>query len=277
MARPPRPLATFGLLTLLEAASFGASGVQGGGVSITLAPDKPSFTLKEPVTVRLVIRNNSDDSLRFDLGLNDRTNLQWACTMAGENKTKQLEPQLTGFGWPGRHQLAPSREFSVHLIMDEWIEFDVPGDYEVDVTLTSPPKFDEGGLVAETGTHATIRVLPRDLDSLRRRCQALSRDAVSHDSARAHFAARALSFVSDPEVVPYLKKVLDDSFFGRETAIEGLGKLGTSEAVDSLIAAFGGRDPEIAALARYQLSQVARTTENEELRERITKILSKQN
>ncbi len=269
------PLVATGFLGLSLAASAEAASGPSGDAAISLVPDSAGFSLKEPVTVRLMIRNNSNQAMAFDLGLNDEQNLAWTATRSGLAKTVPPESPVTGIGTIGRHRLQPGEEFSQPLVLNDWIDFDQPGDYQVELSLTTPIQFDDGQSVDRARARAVLTILPFDSAALSRRCEALTQNSLSQNAAVAHRAVRFLSFVDDPLAVPYLKRILDSSFFGKETALQALAGIGNAEAVDALIESLGAGDEDIVAIARDQLGRVARRTNQEPLRGRIEKALSR--
>ncbi len=269
-------LATIGFCGLLTAVPTGAASAPAGGAAISLVPDSLTFTLKEPVTARLVIKNDSSQTMAFDLGLNNQQNLRWTASSSGLDKTSQPELKLTGLGAIGRHRLQPEEEFSHSLILNEWIDFDQPGEYRIELSLTTPIEFDGGTSVAAARAGAVVTILPFDSAALSRRCQELAQNSLSRNAAVARRAVMALSFADDPLAVPYLRRVLDSSYFGKEIALEALARIGTVEAVDSLIQSLDAADEDIVAIARDQLGRLARRTGDDSLRSRIEKSLNRQ-
>jgi len=81
---------------------------------------------------------------------------------------------------------------------------------------------------------------------------------VLRHSEIAREAGRALSYVNDPVAVPYLRRVLKESFFGKELAIEGLVRIRNAEAVETLQSSLEIGDSELRAQIKAALYAISK-------------------
>lgn len=111
-------------------------------------------------------------------------------------------------------------------------------------------------LKMEWSKQIPLRILPRSLERLRSVCEELTEAAVRPDSSETALAgALRLSFVVDPVAVPYLERVLKESYFGKELAVQGLGRIGNAEAVRVLRSAMADADAELKMLIQRELTR----------------------
>ena len=80
--------------------------------------------------------------------------------------------------------------------------------------------------------------------------------AMNVNAGEASKAAYALSYVDDPLAVPYLGRVLKESFAGKYAAISGLARIGDPEAVQLLTSYSKTADPEMKLQIENALQEV---------------------
>src|SRR5262245_40374082 len=101
------------------------------GVSATF--DMPvALTLNEPVRVTMRIRNLLNEPIKFDLGWNRTEGL--AFVIRGPDDwiyAPTITPQ--GVGRRGRIELAPQGEYIQPLLLNDWMPFDRPGSYQIEI------------------------------------------------------------------------------------------------------------------------------------------------
>src|SRR5207302_980034 len=119
------------------------------------------------------------------------------------------------------------------LLLNEWSDYNIPGKYEVEVTLVN-----SGQEMSVTGNKMTFEIGPRDANRLTQVCASLVENVVGASSYQAAAnATRALSYVQDPVAVPYLERTLHSGHLVEQIAIEGLERIGNTKAVQTLISA----------------------------------------
>lgn len=134
------------------------------------------------------------------------------------------------------------------LLLSEWIAFDNPGIYTIRIG------------VENMQSEATLKVVvgPRDTVRLRQICDDLARQVAEHQSM---WPAQVLSFIADPEAVPYLAKFEEEQL--ESLAVPALARIGNRDAA-LVIASIMERshDEALIVVARSGLRAIrARTTE----------------
>jgi len=123
------------LLTSWLAAAVMAPPPVQAGVSATF--DMPvAITLNEPVRVTMRIRNLLNEPVKFDLGWNRTQDL--ALVVRGPDggvHTPTITP--SGVGRIGRIELAPQGEYIQPLVLNDWMPFDRPGPYQIEIRFTT--------------------------------------------------------------------------------------------------------------------------------------------
>jgi HEAT repeat protein len=99
-------------------------------------------------------------------------------------------------------------------------------------------------------------VTPRDPERLESVCEGLRKRAMNVNAWEASKVAFALSYVDDPLAVPYLGRVLEESFPGKEAAISGLARIGNPEAVQLLTSYYTKADPTLKPLIDNALQAI---------------------
>lgn len=85
----------------------------------------------------------------------------------------------------------------------------------------------------------------------------LNGEALSAGEPAVRLAARALAAIDDPVALPFLERLLDCSdFLVRLDGVAALRQEGSPRAIEILIAAAEGPDPELAAIARGALESI---------------------
>jgi hypothetical protein len=93
------------------------------------------------------------------------------------------------------------------------MRFDQTGVYEVAIRLTTPILTATGETVAaETRAEFQVTVGPRDTATLQQVCERLTGTIIGRWSAEERLnAARALSYIADPVVTPFVRQVLSST------------------------------------------------------------------
>jgi hypothetical protein len=110
--------------------------------------------------------------------------------------------------------------------MDGWMDFTATGHYEIEARLAKPIYSEADDPVGgEEVSRVELDVTPRSELVLAKRCEALAGqvEAFASYESVAQFAL-ALSHVTDPVALPYLRRVLLAKKLVEPIAIEGLEK-----------------------------------------------------
>jgi hypothetical protein len=221
-----------------------------------------SLTLHEPVLVEFSLLNGLQDTVQADLGFNRKRNFEFAITAPDGARISAPPVDEGGLGQIGQISLQAGETYSQVLILNEWYDFDVPGNYEVEAQFTGSIHT-EGNAEVQAGGPQKIRltILPRDPRQLAEVCESLSQEAVQASSyVEARDAALALSFIQDPIAVPYLERVLREAKLMRVQAANGLARIATPGAIEILRASLNTGDSELEAIARSALGTIDRKT-----------------
>lgn len=242
------------------------------------------ITLHEPVMLRLLVQNYSSDPAILDLGANFKQGLLVTIITPGEAVLPRPTWEPDGLHDLGRVRIEPGASYTREFAMDEWYDFDSPGQYGIRASLRFPITIGNRSFTPTGDTFQTITIEARDEAALRRRCEALAARIANtivdpntfvepnavEDVERA---ALVLRYVRDPVAVPYLVRTLTSPFLGAQgSAILALGKFSTPEAVDALVSAATGPG-SYASEATTALHQLAQRTQDPELRDHIYRAL----
>jgi hypothetical protein len=246
------------LTSWLAAAAIAPLPVQ-PGVSATF--DLPTaLTLNELVLVTMRVRNLSNEPVNFDLGWNRTQGL--ALVVRGPDG-RLHKPAITpqGVGRIGRIELAPQREYVQPLVLNDWMPFDRPGPYQVEIRLTAPFVSTSGPLTGPPSETLTFEIRPRDAVVLEHTYAELVDAYLNGVGEQRWYAAQVLRHVTDPVAVPMLRRILDSTAStGSDDYIvlDTLRKIGTPDAIGVLQETAASGSAERAALARNALQRLRR-------------------
>ena len=256
-------------LWLLTASSPNSVAAQSRAEAVlSLSPQTEYITASEPLYVALAVENRSSERVRFNLGLNRKQNIEFIITGPGETvRSVSLPSGGTAdgnFGLVGRVDLEPHDTYTQRLLFNEWYAFRQPGHYTVELqsNLIESAGFLSGSARFE------VDVRPRDEVVLWQVCSDLVTEALS-STASGSEAATALAYINDPVAIPFLNLLLESGEGVEDIAVEGLGRIGTREAVDVLIAYAGISNTETRLSIARVLSRVEGESSDAALSSRI--------
>lgn len=215
------------------------------------------LTLNEPVLAELAIDNPTDKPVVIDLGIG-RTQLISISAKLPDGSV--VTPRLglrDGLHRLGRTEVPAKSRYTQQLLLTEWLAFDSPGIYQIDVGL-SLPKRALAQLASATplgATHFELKIAPRDVNVLRTRCGALaSIMSVSQSAEERINAGQALTSMIDEAVIPCLKKAAASTNEFDHSIMRSLNRMNqpAARAVLQEMAASG--DEDRASIARSYLS-----------------------
>ena len=122
-----------------------------------------------------------------------------------------------------------------------------------------------------------LMVLSRDEKQLQTTCADLLKKITSAPSyTQAEEAARALSAIKDPVVVPYLQQATT-SWHLEPITIKALSEIGDTTATEALVSLLESKEHETSALSRVALARIEARTPDASLKERIRSVLESPN
>jgi len=198
-------------------------------VGIFASLPKASVGLNEPVFVDLTVVDHRAGKVMFDLGLNKKANIEVAI-WGPDGGVEVRRLRSAGFGLSGEISLAPDGTFKERLLLNEWYRFMQAGSYRVKMTLL--------GAAAEAlrpSTEFALQIGSRDPARISRIATKLADQAITAMSiSESMEAAKALSYIVDPAAVSKLRRVLEQGSLVEHYAVDGLVRIGSSEAIAAL-------------------------------------------
>jgi hypothetical protein len=229
--------------------------------------EEKTISMGEPVNIEFRAMNNARAPMRLDLGLNRQGAFRFDIGATDGTVAHVSAPSLVGgtemLGRINLVSLAPGEMYKQLVRLSQWYSFPLPGTYVVTGHLTGE-RFD----VIVDGAF-TIAITAPDANRLLVKCEQLATRALDPADAGGFDAALDLSLIKDPIAVPYLERMLAAQPPARAAAIEGLARIGTLEATDSLLDFVGRANPEDRSRTVSALVLLGRSTHRTSVRERI--------
>jgi hypothetical protein len=243
----------------LRSASVGRPA-PAAGVTILFTIAESRVSLHEPVYIQFSIHNGLDEDVRFDMGLDGKHNFEFSVKKPDGSliriPTLQYPPYVSG-NPAERAPLAPGKTFTKTMLLNERYQFPAPGRYVVEARLGGQVETVSGTPIAPApAQEIPIQVTARDPERLESVCEELRKGAMNVNAWEASKAVFALSYVDDPIAVPFLGRVLKESFAGQYDAISGLTRIGNPEAVQILTSYSAKADPELKLQIENALSEI---------------------
>lgn len=226
--------------------------------AVAITCEGPSeVVMKQAVIATLELENRSSEPVVVDLGFNGKGNLSVSVVTPTRGLVRAPRLQAPDFHSGGTVTLKPQERFSQSILLNEWVQFDAVGDYEVQIAIDGR-MFTSAGKPVEAVKERTcsVKVRPRDEQALRAACGELAREALTAEGfPDRDAAARALGYVQDPVAVPYLEDVLRraDSPSLANIAVDSLVRNGSAEARAALERVSREAAEDRAAVARGAL------------------------
>jgi len=200
------------------------------------------------------------------------------------NGQKLQTPKLTGPPGGGVYfqsqpTLKPSQQYTQRLLLNEWYDFPIVGEYRVklvsDVTFKNTA---EQSVSSSAPNEFVLKVGTQNNEQLRSICNGLATKALSEAEVQPRVeAAIALSYVQDPIAIPYLSFLLESGTPGAKNvngyALTGHPRIGTDEALEVLLSAWGRADSEDKRSIASALQSAEKRTNNQNLKARIQVVL----
>jgi hypothetical protein len=219
-----------------------------------------AVVLNEPVVVELHLKNESAETIHYDLGFNRQAGLA-VRVKSPDGAVHTPRIVASDVGRVGRMVLRPYEESAHELLLNDWLRFDQIGTYEVTIRLTEPIRTASGENVkTPPATQFQLRVGPHDPHALRQVCQRLADTVMLGETAEERLnAARALSHVADPAVLPFVREILAARRDVDWLLVQGLVRVRHAAAEAILLEMAQSMNEERAALGRNALERIAMT------------------
>jgi hypothetical protein len=232
---------------------------RGGAGRVLVKLDTSSdVVIRQPVIIQLMIENRSGEALEFDLGDDQKANVQFQITRPDGVVTDVLRWRRGGLGGSvlgGRVVVPPLAVFTRQFLLDDWTTLDRPGQHAVRLAIDSIFRSSGGETLAGPVERTLmVRVGPRDDERLGRVCQRLAQLAIDGATAQDRGdAAHALAQVVDPIALPSVRRVLEATNWFDSGIARGLMRIGTDSARSLLDEMATSSQPERSSIARDTL------------------------
>lgn len=236
-----------------------------GGLRMAIDPSSVEVSLHEPVVARVVLMNSTVVSVPVDFGADFVE--EFRITVRGPDGQRRAVPPLrrVGLAPGGEVTIAGNSNYATRLVLNEWCQFDIPGEYTLELSL---PGVSDVGIIRVT-------ILPRDAQRLGSVYEKLAQealDAQSFDDARIY--AVALSFAFAPEAAPHLRRIAETRDGLASVALRGLERIGDRSAVTALEILSHSPNNELKLMARGSLGMIRISTKDDALKREIEAILA---
>jgi hypothetical protein len=264
----------FGLLMAITSCALGQGASVLVKVSYSLRAKKVS--LGEPIVLTYTLVNRGSASVRVDLGQDRKGSFAFTVIRPDQQELRLAAFSRDGISVPGLVSVASGQSFSEDLILNEWYQFPVPGEYRIAARVTEPVlDEDNRSVLADGGAQLRLTIGARDVVQLGYVCAVLvDRLAKAGSYSEAADAAQELSYVVDPVAVPYLKSGLALGKLVEPILITGLERIGEDSAAQALIGTLKTGSSDTQLLARSALRRIYGTTVSDALRNQIQKVLA---
>jgi hypothetical protein len=170
------------------AGAFAAQGET--GMCVSFLAESPQVGLFEPVFAKFSIQNNSNEPIKFDLGLNKKAAFEFSIdTPDGKRLRSHPFEQLPdgGLGAKGNVTLSPGETYTQRLLLNEWYDFPNAGTYTVALSVNFRLQTMTDRQIGSTAPDPiAITVGEKNENRLRDICADLTTKALVEDFARLY-------------------------------------------------------------------------------------------
>jgi hypothetical protein len=201
---------------------------------------KRDLTVNEPVFLKFTVTNHLEAEITLDLSYNFHGYGSFRGTIVRPDGTNDSGPKPSADEMASLHRprLAPGESYSMDLLLNRWFDFDVPGQYTLEIETVRPFVMGEGAKYGSVKRQVTIDIGPRDAERLRRLCQGLQEKADASAGWQRLESLELLTNIRDPIAVPYMAYLFSDEerFAGEAQLIIGaLQRIGDHATIERLV------------------------------------------
>lgn len=215
------------------------------------------LTLHEPVLAELAIDNPAERPVVIDLGLGRTQFITVTVTLPDGSVVSPRLGLRDGLHRLGKTEIPAKSRYTQQLLLTEWLAFDTPGVYQIELGLALPKGVPVQSALAAplAATRFELTIGPRDANVLRARCGALaSIMAVSQNAEERINAGRALTSMIDEAVVPCLKRASASTNEFDHVIMRSLNRMNQPAAEALLQEMATSDDEDRATMARSYLT-----------------------
>lgn len=244
-------------------------------VSFTLTTN--AFTKHEPIVLTLIIKNESEQEVKMNLGSHQEEAIDVLVTLPTGKILRKPHSIEEGVGSTSEVIIKPDELYTQNILLSKWFRFENIGEYKINVSLDKHYQTNETlNLLANSSTDLKLSVQknnPKKLDEISNR---LLNTIVSAESYKdVYEAALNLSYIKDPVAVPYMERAASTKDVIAPICIKGLERIGSKEAVSALSNLIKHNDEDVSLLARNALYFILNKTKDGKLKKEIKTILSR--
>lgn len=219
--------------------------VDGREIEVTLAPQKPTIMLGEPIYLSFKVQNHSQQDLQVLVGGDYRNALgrpeSFKVTVANEDGKIVPQPKAgAGFGGLFGPQKVPAQgNYTFGLFLPHWATFEKPGTYSIVATRTlklskySPGEWDAREKTTDVKVQADtkIEILPLDQEKMGEVIAGLGDELLRRTESDGYI----LSYIQDERIIPYFVKSLEGKNHSRKSrALRTLGRFNNESAFEAI-------------------------------------------
>lgn len=270
----PSLLYVFG--AILAAAATPCASAPPDGLEMSYQFKERAPTLREPVLLLFKVHNGLEQPVVLNLGVNWIQFFEFELTppqgYAARGRSQPNEGLSTQ---PGKLIIGPGEDFQQELLLNQWFDFDLPGEYILRASLNTTIELGGVPMPPLQANRLVLDIKPRNTDRLRRVCSELATQVVLASGEEAgQKALLELSYVKDPIAVPYLAQVLSQHKISYNVVISGLENIGNDAAVEVLLSTLNDNYADMADLARQALTRMQDRISNPNLKETVKRELA---
>jgi hypothetical protein len=251
----------FGGFLMLAAVEAYAAGLQ------ARIPTDVEVTLHEPVIADLIF-SNAGPSVDVDTGQNGERGFVIAIVRPNGELVKAGLPywatQAEALVEIDMTHIRPGQSFKRPVLLNQWFPFNEVGRYHVTVSVPG----------VEGTADFRVNIAARDETRLRAVCETLLKDATSFESPRRFEAARTLGFVADDLAIPYMARLASATNGSSGLGLEGLVRIGDTQAVSALASLLHNNDDAIRRQASGYLGIMLMKSGDDRVKRAITSALN---
>ena len=226
------------------------------------------ITLHEPVVLLFKVHNASAQEAVLDLGFSKIEFFHFSLTKPQGLTVRNEPPYTEGLGPSGKVVISAGGDYEQLLVLNQWFQFDSTGQYSLTAQLNTRTHLSETGNVDPKPEYIPFEIKERTPERLTKICSDLAEQVKLAPNAQvAQEPALLLSYVEDPIAVPFLSQLLGAHKLVEGSAVSGLERIGSEDAVKVLISALTSGYGDAPSLARQALGMILKKTPDPSVKE----------
>lgn len=241
-------------------------------VTVSYALDTAQPTVNVPVFLKITIHNNLAEPIVVNMAVNDHGyggfHAQITRPTGETAEAPQIMPDEVVSGTAV--SVDPSETASTVVLVNKWFDFDLPGEYILEVEFARPIMTAGGTRISNPDAgRISIDVGPRDPVVLDQICANLEEQIASASVASSYELAEILAHVRDPAAVPFLARLLQANDKMAPVLAGGLERIADASAVDTLLRYVSDVSEDRRESARASLARIMTKTRDPDLQRKI--------